>query len=236
MQIIRLRQLDRLMCNYRHTSLAGIAAQFFTMLLSCVLGACSMLAPNADPAPRVRLQTSMGDIVVQLDRQHAPISVENFLLYVREGHYDGSLIHRVVWGFVIQGGGYDIAQKERPTHKPITLEAGNGLSNLRGTLGMARDEAPDSAASEFYINLADNLKLDPHPEIPGREHGYAVFGRVVEGMDVVDQIATVITGASGSFEQDAPLAPVLIEHAELLSRDAATPIPTALVPTACFEP
>jgi cyclophilin family peptidyl-prolyl cis-trans isomerase len=224
------------MPDHRHTKRLGIAAQIAGILLSCALGACSLLAPDADPAPRVRLQTSMGDIVVQLDREHAPLSVDNFLRYVREGHYDGSLIHRVVPGFVIQGGGYDIAQQERPAHAPIKLEAGNGLSNLRGTLGMARDEAPDSATAEFYINLADNRKLDPHAEIPGREHGYAVFGRVVEGMDVADRIAAVSTGTSGPFEQDAPLTPVLIEHAERLPRDAPTPIPAALVPTACFKP
>jgi len=236
MRISGLRRLERLMRNPRNAMVIGIAARLMMMVLSIALGACSLLAPNADPAPRVRLQTSMGDIVVQLDREHAPISVDNFLRYVREGHYDGSLIHRVVPGFVIQGGGYDIAQKERPAHKPIKLEAGNGLSNLRGTLGMARDEAPDSAAAEFYINLADNLKLDPHPEIPGREHGYAVFGHVVEGMEVVDRIAQISTGANGPFEQDAPLAPVLIEHAAMLPRDDVSPMPAALAQTDCFKP
>ena len=164
------------------------------------------------------LQTSLGDIRVQLDRAHAPHSVDNFVRYVREGHYDGTLMHRVVAGFVIQGGGYDLAQNEKPSHAPIVLEAGNGVSNLRGTLGMARDEAPNSATSEFYINLADNLKLDPHPEIPGREHGYAVFGRVIDGMDVVDRIAAVPTGPVGPFERDAPLSPVVILHASLLPR------------------
>jgi len=199
--------------------IAGCAA----ILLGLALGACSVFAPTPDPAPRVLLQTSLGNIQLQLDRAHAPRSVDNFLRYLREGHYEGTLWHRVVPGFVIQGGGYDVALNEKPTHAPIALEAGNGLSNLRGTLGMAREAAPDSATAEFYINLADNLKLDPHPEIPGREHGYAVFGRVIEGMDVVDRIAAVATGALGPFEQDAPLQAVLILHAELLPHSASTP-------------
>ncbi|MDB5985978.1 MAG: peptidyl-prolyl cis-trans isomerase [Nevskia sp.] len=201
----------------------GLPGAFAALLLGACVSACSLFAPAPEPTPRVLLQTSMGDIIVQLDREHAPRSVDNFLRYVRERHYDGSLIHRVVPGFVIQGGGYDVALQEKPAHAPIPLEAGNGLSNLRGTLGMARDEAPDSATAEFYINLADNLKLDPHPDIPGREHGYAVFGRVIDGMAVVDRIATIRTGALGPFEQDAPLNTVVIEHARLLPRVAAQP-------------
>lgn len=159
-----------------------------TLLLALGAAGCATVPPP-DPRPQVVLNTSEGDITLQLDRVHAPISTDNFLRYVCEGHYDGTTFHRVVANFVIQGGGYDAELKDRPRHAPIKLEAGNGLSNLRGTLAMARDSAPDTADAEFYINLVDNLKLNPHPEIPGREHGYAVFGQVVEGMNVVDGIA-----------------------------------------------
>jgi peptidyl-prolyl cis-trans isomerase A (cyclophilin A) len=187
-----------------------------------VVSGCAPWPPKPDPAhPQVLLETSAGDIRLELDPARAPKSVANFLRYLREGHYDGTLFHRVIAGFVIQGGGYDSALHERPTHAPIPLEANNGLSNLRGTLAMAREDAPDTATAEFYINLTDNLKLDPHPENPQRRWGYAVFGRVVAGMDTVDRIAAVPTGAVGRFEQDTPLQPVLLLHALLLPAASA---------------
>lgn len=186
-------------------------------LLLLALAACAPWPPKPDSAhPQVLLETTAGDIRLELDPAHAPQSVVNFLRYLREGHYDGTLFHRVIAGFVIQGGGFDANLHERPTHAPIALEANNGLSNLRGTLAMAREDAPDTATAEFYINLVDNLKLDPHPDNPKRRWGYAVFGRVVAGMDTVDRIAAVPTGAVGPFEQDAPLQPVMLLHALLL--------------------
>ena len=189
------------------------ALQFSALFcLGLALTGCSLLRPK-EAHPQVLLQTSQGDIRLELDREHAPISVDNFISYVCEGRYDGTVFHRIVPGYVIQGGGYDIGLNDRPRHPPIKLEAGNGLSNLRGTLGMARDTAPDTADAEFYINLADNLKLNPHPDIPGREHGYAVFGRVVEGMEVVDRIGALPTHAVSDDFSNVPLEPVLINKA-----------------------
>ena len=182
------------------------------LCLSLALTSCALLRPK-DPHPQVLLQTSQGDIRLELDREHAPLSVDNFVGYVCEGRYDGTVFHRVVAGFVIQGGGYDVDLKDRPRHAQIKLEAGNGLSNQRGTLAMARDQAPDTADAEFYINLVDNLKLNPHPDIPGREHGYAVFGRVVEGMEVVDRIGALPTHAVNDDFSSVPLEPVLINKA-----------------------
>jgi cyclophilin family peptidyl-prolyl cis-trans isomerase len=195
----------------------SLPKRLLLLCLSLAAGGCALLLPQ-DEHPRVLLQTSQGDITLELDRAHAPLSVDNFLGYVKEGRYDGTVFHRVVPGFVIQGGGYDAGLKDRPRHPPIKLESHNGLSNLRGTLAMARDRAPDTADCEFYINLVDNLKLDPHPEIPGREHGYAVFGRVVAGMETVDRIAALPTHAAGEDFPTAPLEPVLIRKAVLLPR------------------
>jgi len=189
------------------------ALGFAALLCLCLaFSGCALLRPK-DPHPQVLLQTSQGDIRLELDREHAPLSVDNFVGYVCEGRYDGTVFHRVVAGFVIQGGGYDVDLKDRPRHPQIKLESGNGLSNLRGTLAMARDEAPNTADAEFYINLVDNLKLNPHPDIPGREHGYAVFGRVVEGMEVVDRIAALPTHAVNDDFSNVPLEPVLINKA-----------------------
>lgn len=188
----------------------------FALLCLCLCAAgCATLMPE-DPHPRVLLQTSQGDITLELDREHAPISVKNFLVYVKEGRYENTVFHRVVPGFVIQGGGYDADLKDKPRHAQIKLESHNGLSNLRGTLAMARDSAPDTADAEFYINLVDNLKLNPHPEIPGRELGYAVFGRVVEGMEVVDRIAAIPTRAANEDFINVPVEAVLIRKAILL--------------------
>jgi peptidyl-prolyl cis-trans isomerase A (cyclophilin A) len=180
--------------------------------ISLAVAGCAVVKPK-EPHPLVLLQTSQGDITLLLDREHAPISVGNFLRYACNGRYDGTVFHRVVPGFVIQGGGYDAALNDRPRRAPIKLESGNGLSNLRGTVAMARDAAPDSADAEFYINLSDNLKLDPQPDIPGREDGYAVFGQVVQGMDVVDRIAAQPTHAASVDFPNAPIEPVLIRKA-----------------------
>ncbi len=188
--------------------------------LAALASACAGLPVEPpDPHPQVLLQTSLGDIRLELDREHAPISVANFLQYLKAGHYDGTLFHRVIPGFVAQGGGYDAAFKEKPTRAPIAIESGNGLSNLRGTLAMAREEAPNTATSQFYINLVDNLKLDPHPENPARRWGYAVFGKVVDGMDVVDRMAAQPTGVNAALQAtDVPLTNILLTHASLLQQ------------------
>lgn len=189
------------------------------IFIACaLLSACSLVPvhPTAspDPYPDVAMETTLGTFVVQLDRKRAPLTVENFLHYVNMGFYNGTLFHRVVPGFVIQGGGYTTAYVPKKTLAPIPNESGNGLENLRGTIAMARDAAPHSADTQFYINLVDNRKLDPRPD----RWGYAVFGKVVQGMDVVDRIATVPTGKLGPFDQDAPLTPVVIRKAWVLPK------------------
>ncbi|HEY6355728.1 MAG TPA: peptidylprolyl isomerase, partial [Burkholderiaceae bacterium] len=144
------------------------------------------LGSHAALAQKVKLTTSMGDVVIQLDADKAPKTVANFVQYVKDGHYDGLVFHRVIGGFMIQGGGYDADMKEKPTRAPIPLESRNGLSNLRGTVAMARTSVPDSASSQFFINVIDNPRLDAANASDG--NGYAVFGKVVLGMDVVDKI------------------------------------------------
>jgi peptidyl-prolyl cis-trans isomerase A (cyclophilin A) len=163
----------------------------------------------AGGAPVVELQTSKGTIVLQLDAQKAPVSTENFVQYVRSGHYDGTIFHRVIPGFMIQGGGMLPSMDEKPTRDPIVNEAKNGLKNARGTIAMARTNDPNSATAQFFINLVDNTGLD-HPRPDGA--GYAVFGKVIEGMDVVDAIARVPTGSRG-YHQDVPTEPIVIQKA-----------------------
>ena len=158
--------------------------------------------------PVVVLHTSLGAITVELDADKAPTTVSNFLQYVDDGHYDGTIFHRVISGFMIQGGGMKADMSPKPTKAPIKNEADNGLENDRGTLAMARTAAKDSATGQFFINLKDNAFLNHGT----RDFGYAVFGRVVDGMDVVDKIAGVPTGSSG-MHQDVPVEAVLIESA-----------------------
>lgn len=158
-------------------------------------------------AQKVRLATSLGDIVVELDAAKAPKSVDNFLQYVKAGHYEGTIFHRVIGSFMIQGGGYTADGSQKPVRPPIPLEAGNGLSNLRGTLAMARTAVPDSATAQFFINVVDNPRLDT------AGGGYAVFGKVVAGMDVVDKIKGVATANRGGPFQDRPVTDVVINKA-----------------------
>jgi cyclophilin family peptidyl-prolyl cis-trans isomerase len=162
--------------------------------------------------PIVLFQTSMGDIKIELDNENAPITTENILAYVRSGFYDGTIFHRVIPGFVIQGGGFTSDMQKKPTREPIKNEADNGLQNFRGTLSMARTQVIDSATSQFFINLVDNSSLD-HKN--AQQFGYAVFGKVVEGMDVVDAIAAVPTTTVGYY-RDVPKEPVIIQKAEVL--------------------
>jgi len=163
--------------------------------------------------PVVVIETSAGTITAELFKDRAPVSVENFLQYVRDKHYDGTIWHRVVAGYVIQGGGYTAAMVERPTRPAIQNEATNGLSNRRGTLAMARLRSARSATSQFYINLADNAALDHHGFSPD-SFGYAVFGRVLSGMDVVDKIGAVKTGTREGMDE-VPIEPVLINSITL---------------------
>lgn len=161
---------------------------------------------------RVELTTTEGSITLELDEERAPVSSENFLRYVEYGHYAGTIFHRVIDGFMVQGGGYDAALAKRPTRPPIRNEADNGLKNKTGTVAMARTSEVDSATAQFFINVADNAFLD-HQDSSPRGFGYAVFGTVVEGMDVVNRIKSVATGAKGPFSKDCPMTDVVIESA-----------------------
>ena len=169
---------------------------------------------TVEPAPGnpvVLISTTMGDIRVELFKEKAPVSVENFLQYVSEGFYPGTIFHRVVGGFVVQGGGYTADMKEKPTHPPIQNEATNGLKNLRGTVAMARTQSLRSATSQFYINVANNAPLD-HSGYAPQDFGYAVFGRVLSGLEVADAIAAVPT------KDENPLKPVTIKAVTLISK------------------
>ena len=178
-------------------------------LISLLLAA---LASHGALAQKVKLATSMGDVVIQLDADKAPKTVANFVQYVKDGHYDGLVFHRVIATFMIQGGGFDPDMKEKPTRAPIPLESRNGLSNQRGTIAMARTGVPDSATSQFFINVVDNPRLDAANSPDG--NGYAVFGKVVSGMEVVDKIRDVPVGNKG-MHQNVPQQPVVIRKATL---------------------
>ena len=181
-------------------------------LTNIALAAIFTIAPaQAQDAPKVKLATSMGDIVVQLDAAKAPKTVENFLAYVNSKHYDGTVFHRVIDGFMIQGGGFTADMQQKPTKAPIPLEASNGLKNDTYTIAMARTNVPDSATSQFFINVRDNAMLNA---APGND-GYAVFGKVVEGTAVVDKIKAVATGNKGPH-QNVPTTPVTITSATLV--------------------
>lgn len=170
--------------------------------------------------PEVRVTTNMGSFVIELFPDRAPLTVANFLRYVHEGFYNNTLFHRVVANFVIQGGGHDAAPPYalKPTYPPIVNESGNGLQNKRGAVGLARAAGPHTGNAQFYVNLVDNPELDPLPT----RWGYAVFGQVVQGMDVVDRIGVVPTGAMGPFKADAPLKPVIIQSIEVISPPSTT--------------
>ena len=165
----------------------------------------------------MRVTTNMGEFVIQTNCERAPFTVTNFLRYVREGQYTNTLFHRVIANFVIQGGGHDATTYAlKPTHLAIPNESGNGLQNKRGTVGLARAAAPHSGNCQFYINLVDNPELDPLPT----RWGYAVFGSVIQGMDVIDRIGITPTGSMGPFKSDSPLKPVVIQKIELLAENA----------------
>jgi len=174
------------------------------------------VAAQDDAAEHARIRTSMGDIIVELAPDKAPLSVANFIEYANSGHYDRTLIHRVVKGFVIQGGGFSRYFNERPTRDPIPYEGDNGLKNVRGAIAMARSIDRDSATAQWFIDLKDNEDLDHLVNDLGPRYGYAVFGHVVEGMDVADAIGAVETGAGGPFEAEVPVVPVIIERVDII--------------------
>lgn len=189
------------------------------VFLLCLF-ALGMVAATGEAAraanPKVAIETSMGTIKVELDAEKAPVTVKNFLDYVDAKHYDGLVFHRVIPTFMIQGGGMEPGMKEKKTRAPIKNEAGNGLSNTRGTLAMARTSDPDSATSQFFINVADNTFLDRKEARDGV--GYAVFGRVTEGMDVVDKIKAVKTATKGGH-QNVPVEDVVIKSIKRVSEE-----------------
>ena len=187
------------MLKIRRNSLKALSAFALTATIFAAPG-------FAQPQSKVQLKTSMGDIVLELNDDKAPKSAANFLQYVRDKHYDGTVFHRVIDGFMIQGGGMDANLSEKPTRAPIPLEASNGLKNDRGTIAMARTGNPNSATSQFFINVVNNEMLNaPKPD----GYGYTVFGKVIKGMDVVDKIRAVATGNRG-MHQNVPVTAVTI--------------------------
>jgi cyclophilin family peptidyl-prolyl cis-trans isomerase len=188
-----------------------------SVILSLALLAAPLAAQEGavvSTAPRVRVVTNAGDFVIELDPIRAPLTVLAFLKYVDQGFYSGVIFHRVVAGFIAQAGGYTADMQQKPVPEQVHNESGNGLSNLRGTVGFARSNEPHSGTSQFYINLADNVDLNPRPT----RWGYAVFGKVVEGMEVVDDIGHRPTGAAEPFASNVPVEPIVIERIERLDK------------------
>src|SRR5215468_407783 len=201
----------------------------FGLLASLLLASLLLCTASraAEQTTQVRVTTSMGEFVIEVRNDRAPLTAANFLRYVREGFYSNTIFHRVVANFVIQGGGHDATTLQlKPTHENVFNESGNGLQNKRGTVGLARGESPHSGNAQFYVNLVDNPDLDPVPT----RWGYTVFGRVVQGMDVIEHIGETPTGSMGPFKSDAPLKPVVIEKMEIASPgQASTPPPVTPV-------
>ena len=195
-------------------------ARFCTLFAGLTLGSAVVAAAPAtalDPTPHVALKTSMGEIVLELDQEKAPKSVANFLQYVKSGYYKGTVFHRVIDGFMIQGGGFDKNMKQKATKAPIQNEAQNGLQNVTYSIAMARTGDPHSATAQFFINVSNNGALD----YPGRDgFGYTVFGKVVSGMEVVDKIKAVPVADKGPH-QNVPVTPIVIESATLLKQAPA---------------
>lgn len=166
----------------------------------------------------VKMETNQGDIILELDPEKAPLSVKNFVQYVNDGFYDGTIFHRVISSFMIQGGGFDEDLNRKTTREPITNEADNGLKNSRGTIAMARLPSPHSATAQFFINVQDNLSLDYSGKQNGRTWGYAVFGKVIQGMDVVDKIRFTHTGPNPPFQKDVPIKTMRIEKVTVIEK------------------
>jgi len=187
-----------------------VAAMLFLTTTNCLAQESIM----SDPNTKVRLTTTLGEITIRLNAEKAPISSENFLTYVKEGFYNGTIFHRIIPGFMAQGGGFDTDFNQKAVHPPIKNEADNGLANSRGTLAMARTPDPNSATAQFFINYKDNSFLNYTSPTPNG-WGYAVFGEVIEGMDVVDAMAKEPTGNRG-MHQDVPKTDIVIEKAEII--------------------
>ena len=198
----------------------------FRLVLALGLG--WLASPLACAAgTQVRVTTNLGAFTIELEDERAPLTVANFLRYVRDGHYAGTVFHRVVPGFVIQGGGLTAELAPKKVREPVANESGNGLTNVRGSVGLARTGSPHSGDAQFYVNLVDNSDLNPLPS----RWGYAVFGRIVEGMDVVDRIGVVPTGPMGPLKSDVPQRTVLIEKADILgAAGLGTAPPAAAAP------
>jgi cyclophilin family peptidyl-prolyl cis-trans isomerase len=186
---------------------------WFNMLLTVLMVTAGCAGGAKMARNMVKLETSMGDIVIELDEEKAPITAKNFLGYTEEGFYDGTIFHRVIPNFMIQGGGFTADMKKKTTREPIANEASNGLKNERGTIAMARTRDPDSATSQFFINHRDNNSLN---YVEGSNAGYTVFGKVAEGMDVVDIIAAIKTTRKGRYS-DVPAESVVIKSAMVVS-------------------
>ena len=212
--------------------------RWLSLLTSLLLAALLPGAPGraAEATTQVRVSTNFGDFVVEVRNDRAPLTSANFLRYVREGFYSNTLMHRVVANFVIQGGGHDATSLQlKPTHDPVFNESGNGLQNKRGMVGLARSDVPHSGNAQFFVDLADNPDLDPLPT----RWGYAVFGKVVEGMDVIERIGVTPTGSMGPFKNDAPLKPVIIQKMEIVegsSAEAPRPLATPSGSPAVLSP
>ena len=189
----------------------------FLSAVSLLLASIGVATANSGDKVMVEMHTSKGLITLELDAEKAPVTVANFIEYVKSGHFDGTIFHRVIPGFVIQGGGLESGMKEKPTQAPIENEADNGLKNVTGSICMARTNDPHSATSQFFINLKDNQFLD-HTEKSPQGWGYAVFGQVTDGMDVVEAIAAVQTGNAG-FHQDVPVEDIVVEKVTITDQE-----------------
>lgn len=201
--------------HWRRLLTAGLVATSMALASAVMANPSTSNQGNSmSTSPRVNMQTSLGNIVIELDAEKAPKTTENFLTYVREGFYDGTIFHRVINNFMVQGGGFDATMKQKQTHAPVENEANNGLKNDRYTLAMARTADPHSATAQFFINVADNDFLNFTAPTPNG-WGYAVFGKVVEGTDVVDAIKVAKTGNKG-FHQDVPTEDIVIEKATVV--------------------
>ncbi len=192
-----------------------VIAFLLLVFISSSSFAADKIKTMAQVSTKVQLHTSLGDVVIQLNGEKAPVSTQNFITYVEEGFYDGTIFHRVIPGFMAQGGGFSADYKQKSVHASIKNEADNGLKNSRGSLAMARTSDPQSATAQFFINLADNAFLD-YKSADSQGWGYAVFGEVVSGMDIVEKMAAVPTGSGGAFPTDDPQTQIVIEKATVV--------------------
>jgi peptidyl-prolyl cis-trans isomerase B (cyclophilin B) len=200
----------------RRSFLQRLSSLALIVTLTALPVVSSWAAANTSKKPMVKFQTTHGDFVIELDPEKAPVSAANFLQYVKDGHYDNTIFHRVIGNFMIQGGGFETGMKQKPTRAPIKNEADNGLKNDKYTVAMARTNDPQSATAQFFINVADNAFLNFTSPTPSG-WGYAVIGKIVQGTEVIDAIKAVKTGSKGPF-QDVPAEDVIIKKAEVIAK------------------